>query len=174
LISPSFVLLVSSVYIRAPSYSLPSDTFPYLRKPLAIPFTFFFVSPFLFSSYFDYLFRFFFFSVTDSSPLLIRLLRRLPNIPPTPMHRHLIAQLANILHALGGTGAEGAHASTSAAAPASITHDLSPFSSHVRTSAHLGTDKECWLTPASDMGGKDRSMSADAAMGAGPARDRGA
>ncbi|KAJ7681707.1 hypothetical protein B0H14DRAFT_3908055 [Mycena olivaceomarginata] len=29
---------------------------------------------------------------------------RLPNIPPTPMHRHLIAQLATILHALGGTG----------------------------------------------------------------------
>jgi hypothetical protein len=35
-----------------------------------------------------------------SSPLLIHLFRRLP-IPPTPTQRHLIVQLANILHALG-------------------------------------------------------------------------
>ncbi|KAJ7862652.1 hypothetical protein B0H14DRAFT_3611647 [Mycena olivaceomarginata] len=62
-------------------------------------------------------------------------------IPPMPTRRHLIAQPASILHALGGAGTRGACASTSAAAPAPIIRGLSPFSSHVRTSAHPGKEK---------------------------------
>ncbi|KAJ6586126.1 hypothetical protein B0H19DRAFT_430166 [Mycena capillaripes] len=42
-----------------------------------------------------------------SSSLLIRLFRGRP-IPAMPTQRHLLAQLANILHALGGTGHRGA------------------------------------------------------------------